>query len=70
MEKLFVDEEGKITMPAHILSRRGLRPGDELTLVEAAEGLCPYQRDVDALTARYWNGLSEGERQPAQAETP
>ena len=38
MEKLIVDEEGKITIPAHILLWRGLRPGNELTLVEAAKG--------------------------------
>lgn len=32
--------------------RRGLRPGDELTLVEADEGLPIYQHGADTLTAR------------------
>ena len=41
-EKLIVDAEGKIIIPPHILERRGLRPGDELTLVEAVEGLLVY----------------------------
>ena len=66
--KLIVDEEGKITIPAHVLSRRGLRPGDELRLAEVAEGLLLYQRGADPLTARWWDSLSGGERQQARAE--
>ena len=67
-EKLIVDAEGKVTIPPHILERRGLHPGDELTLVEAVEGLLVYQHGVDPLTARWWDGLSEDERRQAQAE--
>ncbi|HEX7317467.1 MAG TPA: AbrB/MazE/SpoVT family DNA-binding domain-containing protein [Pyrinomonadaceae bacterium] len=52
MEKLVVDGEGKMTVPSHILERRGLRPGDELTLVDAAEGLLIYQHGADPVTAR------------------
>lgn len=67
-EKLAVDAEGKLTIPTQVLERRGLRPGDELLLVEAAEGLLLYQFGVDSLAARWWNNLSEEERGQAQAE--
>ena len=36
MEKLVVDADCRITVPSHIVAKRGLHPGDELTLVEAA----------------------------------
>ena len=68
MEKLVVDVEGKLTIPPHILAKRSLQPGDELTLVEAAEGLLLYQRGYDPVTARWWSGLSEDERRRARAE--
>ncbi|HEX8069306.1 MAG TPA: hypothetical protein VF546_05110 [Pyrinomonadaceae bacterium] len=68
MEKLVVDAEGKLTIPPHILEKRGLHPGDELTLVEADEGLLVYQHGLDPLTARWWSGLSEDERRQARAE--
>jgi bifunctional DNA-binding transcriptional regulator/antitoxin component of YhaV-PrlF toxin-antitoxin module len=68
MEKLVVDAEGKLTIPPHILEKRGLHPGDELTLVEADEGLLVYQHGLDPLTARWWNGLSDDERRQALPE--
>lgn len=68
MEKLIVDADGKITIPPHVLEKRGLRPGDELALVEAAEGLLVYQSGVDPETARWWDGLSGDGRKLAQAE--
>ena len=68
MEKLIVDADGKITIPPRVLEKRGLRPGDELSLVEAAEGLLVYQSGVDPQTARWWDGLSGEERRLAQAE--
>ena len=37
MEKLTVDAEGKIVIPPEVIQKRGLHPGDELTLVESAE---------------------------------
>jgi bifunctional DNA-binding transcriptional regulator/antitoxin component of YhaV-PrlF toxin-antitoxin module len=49
MEKPAVDAEGKLTTPPHVLGKRGLRPGDELVLVEAAEGLLLYRHGVDTL---------------------
>ena len=68
MEKLIVDADGKITIPPHVLAKRGLRPGDELALVEAAEGLLVYQSGVDPQPARWWQGLSDEERKLARAE--
>ena len=44
------------------------RPGDELLLVVAAEGLLLYQHSTDPLTARWWGGLGEDERRQARAE--
>lgn len=41
---------------------------DELTLVEAAEGLLVYQGGADSETMAWWNSLSEEERRPAKAE--
>ena len=57
-----------VTIPSHILAKRGLHPGDELVPVEADEGLLLYQHGLDPLTARWWSGLSEDERRQAQAE--
>lgn len=68
MKKLVVDADGKVTIPSRILERRGLHPGDELTLVEAAEGFLIYQHGTDPVTALWWNGLSEAERRKAEVE--
>ncbi len=68
MEKLVVDVERKLIIPPHVLKKRGLQPGDELMLIEAAEGWLIYHRGVDPVTARWWDKLSEQERQQAQPE--
>ena len=68
MERLIVNAEGKVVIPPEVIQRRGLRPGDELMLVEAAEGLLVYQGGTDPETAAWWNNLSEDERRLAEAE--
>lgn len=68
MERLVVESDGRVVIPPEIIHRRGLRPGNELILVEAAEGLLVYQGGVDAETATWLDGLSEDERRLAQAE--
>jgi len=68
MERLIVDAEGKVIIPPEVIHKRGLRPGDELTLVEAAEGLLVYQGGADSETIAWWNSLSEEERRLAEAE--
>ena len=68
MERLIVDAEGKVTIPPEIIQKRGLRPGDELALVEAAEGLLLYQGGVDEETQAWWHSLSEEERRQAKEE--
>lgn len=68
MEKLIVDAEGKVTIPPELIRKRGLRPGDELALVETAEGLLVYQGGIDPKTMAWWNSLSEAERRVAEAE--
>src|SRR6476469_8557900 len=47
MEKLTVDSDGKIIIPPEVIQKRGLHPGDELTLIESAEGLLVYHGGVD-----------------------
>lgn len=68
MEILVVDAEGKVTIPTGVIQKRGLRPGDQLGLVEASEGMFLYQGSVDAETMAWWNELSESERREAKEE--
>lgn len=68
MEKLTVDADGKITIPPEVIQKRGLHPGDELALIEAAEGLLVYQGGVDEKTSAWWNGLDDGQRLLAEDE--
>jgi len=68
METLIVDAEGKVTIPPEILQKRGIRPGDALALVEAAEGWLVYQGGVDAKTLVWWQSLSDEEQRRAAAE--
>lgn len=65
MEKLIVDAEGKVTIPPEVLRKSGVCPGDELTLVESAEGLLIYQGGVDSKTLAWWQSLSSEEQQRA-----
>src|SRR5438045_8749331 len=68
MEKLIVDADGKITIPPEVIKKRGLHPGDELSLVESAEGLLVYQGGVDEKTSAWWNSLDDGQRLLAETE--
>jgi bifunctional DNA-binding transcriptional regulator/antitoxin component of YhaV-PrlF toxin-antitoxin module len=68
MTKLVVDAEGKVTIPPEVIRKRGLRPGDELALVESAEGLLVYQGGVDPKTLAWWHSLSAAEKQLAEVE--
>ena len=68
MEKLTVDADGKITIPPEVIQKRGLHPGDELRLVEAAEGLLVYQGGVDEKTSAWWNSLDAEQRLLAEGE--
>src|ERR1041385_1456254 len=62
MEKLTVDADGKIIIPPEVIQKRSLHPGDELTLVESAEGLLVYQGGVDDKTLAWWNRLDDRQR--------
>ena len=62
MEKLTVDAEGKVVIPSEVIQKRGLHPGDELTLVESVEGLLVYQGGVDEKTLAWWNRLNNTQR--------
>ncbi|HZS44100.1 MAG TPA: AbrB/MazE/SpoVT family DNA-binding domain-containing protein [Blastocatellia bacterium] len=68
MEKLIVDTDGKLTIPPEIIKKRGLQPGDELSLIESDEGLLVYQGGVDEKTRSWWNSLTQDQRQMAELE--
>ena len=68
MEKLTVDSDGKITIPPEVIQKRGLHPGDELTLVESAEGLLVYQGGVDEKTFAWWSALNDRQRRLAEED--
>ena len=68
MEKLIVDADGKLTIPPEVIEKRGLHPGDELSLEESAEGLLVYQGGVDEKTLAWWNSLDDGQRLIAETE--
>lgn len=68
MEKLTIGRDGRLIIPSEIIKKRGLRPGDELELVESADGLLVYTGGVDQQTLSWWMGLSECERLEAAAE--
>jgi bifunctional DNA-binding transcriptional regulator/antitoxin component of YhaV-PrlF toxin-antitoxin module len=68
METLLVDAEGKITIPAEVLQKRGLRPDDAVALVESAEGLLVYQGGIDPQTHAWWHALSDKDKQCAAVE--
>jgi bifunctional DNA-binding transcriptional regulator/antitoxin component of YhaV-PrlF toxin-antitoxin module len=70
MERLVVDAEGKIVIPLEITQKHGLRPGDEISLVETANGLLVRVNDVEAWAwaQRWWNSLTEEEKRTALQE--
>jgi AbrB family looped-hinge helix DNA binding protein len=68
MEKLTVDANGRIIIPSEVIEKRGLHPGDELTLVESAEGLLVYDGGVDEKTSAWWSSLDDGQRLLAEKD--
>jgi len=70
MERLIVDAEGKVTIPPEIIHKYGLRPGDEISLVETADGLLVRVEDAEAWAwaQTWWNSLTEEEQQEARKE--
>ena len=68
MEKLTVDADGKIIIPPEVIQKRGLHPGDELTLVESPEGLLVYQGGVDEKTLEWWNKVDDKQRLLAEED--
>ena len=69
MEQLIVDVDGKLIIPSEVLYKCGLRPGDTVALVKAAEGLLLYQGGSDPQTLAWWQGLSDEEKRLAAAES-
>ena len=67
MERLVIDTEGRIAIPPEILQRRGLHPGDELTVLETGRGLLVCQ-DGLALLDDWWESLTEEEKVESRQE--
>lgn len=67
MERLIVDAEGKVTIPPEIIQKRGLRPGDEITLLETEYGLLVCQKGM-ALLDDWWSSLTTEEQREARQE--
>jgi AbrB family looped-hinge helix DNA binding protein len=67
MQRLTVDAEGRIVIPPEITYKRGLRPGDELTLLETEHGLLVCQEGL-ALLEEWWNSLTDEEKLEASKE--
>lgn len=67
MERLLVDAEGKVTIPPEVVHKRGLRPGDELTLLETTHGLLVCQKGL-AFLEDWWNSLTPAEKIEARQE--
>lgn len=67
MERLIVDAEGKVTIPPEIIQKRGLRPGDEITLLETEYGLLVCQKGM-ALLDDWWSSLTEDEQREGRQE--
>ena len=70
METLVVDTEGRIVIPPEIAHKRGLRPGDQIALLETEEGLLvrPENAEARAWLKDCWNGLTEEEKIEARKE--
>lgn len=67
MERIVIEATGKITIPPDLLRRRGLHPGDELTLLETGRGLLVCH-DGLALLDEWWTSLTEEEKVDARRE--
>lgn len=67
MERLIVDAEGKVTIPPEIIQKCGLRPGDEITLLETEYGLLVCQKGM-ALLDDWWNSLTTDAQREARQE--
>ncbi|MEW6207660.1 MAG: hypothetical protein AB1631_04785 [Acidobacteriota bacterium] len=67
MERLIVDAEGKVTIPSEIIQKRGLHPGDELTLLETEYGLLVCRKGL-AMLEEWWNSLTDEEKREARTE--
>lgn len=68
MERIIVDQSGSVTIPPLLVQRLGLRPGDEMNIVETEAGWSLYLDEVDPTTLEWWAGLSKEERRQAAEE--
>lgn len=67
MERLVVDNEGKLVIPPEITDRFGLHPGDEVSLVQTPQSLIVCSPG-QALLEEWWNSLSDEDKAIARQE--
>lgn len=72
METVIVDQNGGVTIPPEILKKRGLSPGDALSVRETEQGwLVSLNGNTEYRSVwwdEWWAGLTEEEREKAREE--
>lgn len=68
MQRVMVDSTGAVTIAPELVKRLGLKPGDEMSVIETSLGWSIFSDDVDATTLEWWEGLTEEERKQATIE--
>lgn len=68
MQRVIVDSNGAVTIAPELVKRLGLRPGDEMNVIETSLGWSLFSDEVDATTLEWWESLTEDERKQAAVE--
>lgn len=68
MERVMVNSNGTVTIGPEMVNRLGLKPGDEMSVIETSLGWNIFSDDVDATTLEWWESLTEDERKQAAIE--
>lgn len=70
METLTIEAESNLIIPSEISRNSGLRPGDEIPLRDASDGLFLFIEDPEARAAakEWWDSMSEEDRRYAREE--
>lgn len=70
MELLTVDSEGRVVIPAELIKKHGLLPGDQFSVESMLNGLLLRIEDAEAYAwaREWWDGLSEEDKREARKE--
>lgn len=67
MQKLIVNEQGQLVIPAEAVRQLGFRPGEQAALVQTHQGLLLCSAGIAAFE-EWWQTLSNEEKQEARSE--